>query len=374
MLGSKRALAVAAAVFLGIVGLTAPPAGALRAGCVAAPVHAPWAPGTDPGPPAAVPFLSAHRGGQNLAPQQTPEAYKSALAFGTTVIEGDLHVLADGGLAIFHDDTAPDGRFMSEVTSAEFKSWNAATGRWAATAFDPAHYVFLDEFIAIARAAKSGMDLEFKDLDPRANAGAVPPYRVVAQKVADAGLMDKTIWQYHDGEQLLLSEIKAVDPAAHFNYNLLDYEPPAQLYAKASRTDFSFGSNLVKFTPERLAAIHDGCGLAVPHSYDAGKENEGAEIAAGYARGIDGFQTNQVDVAVAALHRPAPSKWIRTRSAPTKACLVNPTNGYGLLGRAVVRSDGKTDTTGPGGCVDAGFRLMRFAGDAAAKPASERWF
>lgn len=366
---------VAGATALALVLAVGPAAGtarAVREGCVPAPARAPWGAATNPGPAATAPFLSAHRGGTNLAPQQTAEAYRSALAFGATVIEVDLHVLADGGLAAYHDDTAPDGRPMSEVTTAEFKSWNAATGRWAGTAFDPARYLLFDEALDIAARAGAGLDIEFKDLDPRANAGVIPPYRHVAEQVLAAGVMDTTIWQHHDGQQLLVSEVRSVAADARFNYNLLGYETPAQLYTKASRQDFSFGSDLEKFTPDRLAAIHDGCAIAVPHSYDEGAGREGEQIRLGRERGVDGFQVNQVDVAADALDRPVASRWVRPHRASPQACLVNPANGYGLIGRMVERSDGVMMATGPGGCVDAGHRRMTFRGDGAALPASER--
>jgi hypothetical protein len=87
--------------------------------------------------------------------------------------------------------------------------------------------------------------------------------------------------------------------------------------------------------------------------------------------GVDGFQTNQIDVAVDALDQPAPAVWRRAHRSSPRACLVNPANDYGLLGRIVRRSDGTTAVTGPGGCVDAGRMRMTFAGDGAALPASE---
>lgn len=369
---SRRSAAAVALTLLVAVFAAEPPAVAIRPGCNPTPTRAPWADGVAPGAPDPTPFLSAHRGGTNLAPQQTAEAYRSALAFGATVIEVDLHVLADGTLAVFHDDASPSGTPMGQVTRAEFKSWNAATGSWKGTAFDPARYLTFPEALDIARQARAGLDIEFKDLDPRANSTVLLPYETVARAVADAGLMDQTIWQYHDGQQLLRAQIRSVDPDARFNYNLLDYETPAQLYAKASQQDFSFGSDLDKFTPARLAAIHDGCGIAVPHSYDAGASAEFGQITSGRSRGVDGFQTNQVDVAADALDRPAPSTWVRARPSSTRACLVNPTNGFGLIGRQVQRADGITLKTGPGGCVEAGPRKMAFAGDGAALAAVER--
>ncbi|MFY1670240.1 glycerophosphodiester phosphodiesterase [Plantactinospora sp. WMMB334] len=208
--------------------------------CVPSPTHSPWPPGVDPGPPLVVPFLSAHRGGTNLAPQQTAEAYRSAIAFGATVIEVDLRRLRDGTMVVFHDDAGPDGRALHQVTLAEFKAWNAATGSWAGTAFDPARYQTFAEVLATAGQAGVGLDIEFKSFHLLGG-----PYREVATAVAAAGLMEKTIWQYYsDLEVPLISTIQGVDPDARFNYNLLGIETPQGLYNRARGRDFSFGSDL----------------------------------------------------------------------------------------------------------------------------------
>lgn len=346
-----------------------------RPDCTPTPSRAPWLPGTDPGPGAAVPFLSAHRGGTNLAPQQTAEAHRSALAFGVDVTEVDLHVLADGALAAFHDATTADGRRIGTLTTAEFKALNAATGSWAGTAFDPARYLLFDEVLAIAAAGgpRAGLDIEFKDLDVGSNGGTNPrlPYAQVARAVAEAGLMDTSVWQYNQSQPDLIAAVRTADPNARFNYNILDFETPAQLFAQASTTDFSYGSKLSKFTPERLAAIHDGCALAVPHSYDAGRAQEAQQIIEGRRRGVDGFQTNQPDVAADALDRPVEATWQRDSANPERTCLVSTVNGYGLLGRTVTLDDGTALVVGPGGCVDAGRRLASFAGDGAALAAFE---
>ncbi|MFI1967068.1 glycerophosphodiester phosphodiesterase [Streptomyces pathocidini] len=339
--------------------------GASAAECAPSPVHSPWGPGTAPGAPADVPFLSAHRGGTNLAPQQTAEAYRSALAFGATVIEIDIRRLSDGTLVAYHDGEGPGGQSVSSVDLAEFKSWNAATGEWAGTAYDPARYLTFAEALDIAGQAGAGLDIEFKEvylLDRK-------PYRQVAQAVADAGLMDRTLWQYSSNLDPLILAVQGIDPSALFNYNLSGAEQPSALYDRAAGKDFSFGSDLAKFTAPRLAAIHDGCGIAVPHSYDAGPDQEFTQIQQGRANGVDGFQTNQVDVAADALDRPVPSAW-QAGPTPDTACLVNPANGYGLLGRTVTRADGSTAVTGPGGCATTGGQAVSFAGDGAALPAA----
>lgn len=374
---AATAIVAAAATTTVIAGLvaTASPAAAVRPGCTPSPARAPWLPGTAAGPAAAKPFLSAHRGGTTLAPQQTEQAHKSALAFGVDVTEIDIHVLADGGLAAFHDAATADGRSIGSLTTPQFKALNAATGSWKGTAFDPARYLLVDEVIAIAAGAGpgAGLDIEFKDLDLGSNGGTSPrlPYRAVAQKIKDAGLMPTSLWQYNQSQADLIADVKSVDPGARFNYNIAEPEPPADLYAQASTMDFSYGSGLSKFTPERLAAIHDGCAFAVPHSYDAGASGEFSQITSGRAAGVDGFQTNQPDVAADALDRPVASALRRDPADRGTVCLVNPANGYPLLGRTVLLDDGTASKVGPGGCLAAGSRLATFPGDGAALPSVE---
>jgi len=66
---------------------------------------------TDPGIPALDdcsprnPLYIAHRGAAALYPENTIEAYRAAYASGLRVLEQDVCVLADGALAVMHDDT-----------------------------------------------------------------------------------------------------------------------------------------------------------------------------------------------------------------------------------------------------------------------------
>jgi glycerophosphoryl diester phosphodiesterase len=51
------------------------------------------------------PLAIAHKGGANLAPEETLEGYRAALGAGATVIDADTGLLADGVLAVMHDNT-----------------------------------------------------------------------------------------------------------------------------------------------------------------------------------------------------------------------------------------------------------------------------
>ena len=359
------------------------PAAAMRETCTpVAPRD--WAAATTVQPGAGPLVVSAHRGGVNLAPQQTWEAYKAAMAYGVDNIEVDLRLSEDGQFVVAHD-TDPrsvnasgveERHAVSQLTAAEYTAQNAAVGSWKGTEFDPARYLTFDQALGLAAAHHTGLDIEFKDIGSRRDR-----IREVAAAVEVAGIMDRTIWQ-HGLETDVVAYVRSVNPGARFNYNIGE-EPPAFLYQQAASTDFSFGSSFAEFTPDRIAAIHDGCGLVLPHSYDglddgnASREETAKEHAAmvdGLARGMDGFQTNRPDAAADALDRPVPAALVRSANG---VCLVNPggtassADDLPLPGRTIVVAN-RPSVTGKGGCVSVrGARWARFDGDGSARPAKE---
>jgi len=76
-------------------------------------------------------FLNiAHRGGGDLLPENTIEAYQNALAVGSESLEGDMHATSDGYVVISHDktvDRCTDGNgYIKDMTLAEIKALDAA--------------------------------------------------------------------------------------------------------------------------------------------------------------------------------------------------------------------------------------------------------
>lgn len=85
-----------------------------------------------PGHPymAGAPLLFAHRGGAALAPENTMEAFTSAVeVWGADVLELDVHLTRDGQLVVIHDETVDrttDGRgAVRDHTLAEFQELDA---------------------------------------------------------------------------------------------------------------------------------------------------------------------------------------------------------------------------------------------------------
>src|SRR3990170_178003 len=72
------------------------------------------------------PLLSAHRGGVNLAPENTLAAYQHAFAYGVDFVEIDVRETADGVFVSMHDNTVDritnGSGAVSALTWAEIQS------------------------------------------------------------------------------------------------------------------------------------------------------------------------------------------------------------------------------------------------------------
>ena len=129
-----------------------------------------------------------------------------------------------------------------------------------------------------------------------------------------------------------------------------------------------FGSRRDEYNAESIAAVHDSCGVVMPHAYDAGEAEEVNEFFRARAMGADGVQTNQPEAIVAAAGIPAPSTILRYDN---EVCLVNRNDtGLGFPGKTLL-VDGVERTTGRGGCVAApGAAKVTFAGTGAVAPST----
>ena len=79
-------------------------------------------------------FVIAHRGGALQAPENTLEAYRTALAQGVPVVEQDVQVLADGALGVMHDGTVDrttsSSGNVAEHTAASWQRLRIDAGTW----------------------------------------------------------------------------------------------------------------------------------------------------------------------------------------------------------------------------------------------------
>lgn len=326
------------------------------------------------------PILSAHRGGTTIAPEHTLEAYKTAAAYGIDVLEVDVRTTADEQQVVIHDDTLDrttdvEVKFptrspwnVRDFTLAEIRTLNAADyGPFALSApanpkqaYNPALVPTVDEILDLAGRVGAGIEADLKD--------AQFPDQVVA-KARDVGIISKSFFGEPERPDVR-ARILTVAPDAQFIYNI-GSEPPAALYTIASTGVRYFGSSLNEFTPEVIAAIHDGCGLALPHAYDSNPPtSEFQDILIGRSKGSDGAQIDTPDAAVDAVDRPVAT---RLELRDGRACLLNAVNGLGLPYKPLVLDGAAGPATSKDGCVTLPAPVgteLRFAGDGSALASS----
>ncbi|MES2684880.1 MAG: glycerophosphodiester phosphodiesterase family protein [Pseudomonadota bacterium] len=318
-------------------------------------------------------LISNHRGANLLAPENTLWAFRHAFAYESDFIEVDVRESADGVFYCLHDEdfarTTGTAGQLAVMTSLQIDQLNAANFEpWIGSEYDPSPVPRLEDILEIAKAAGKGIEFDIK---------FVKNYPLLFQMAADAGVQTKSFYNM-SGDAVTLAQ--TLFPDVRVIFNIAGDETPQALYDETMRSTV-YGSRRDKFTPERIAAIHDGCSVVLPHSYDAGPENEAAEFLLMRAAGADGAQVNQPDVIRAALMAP-----VDTALAPSAAsevganavCLTNPRNGFGLpyktltvtthSGMAVV--GGVTNRFGciklPGAPADY---VVSFARDASAQAA-----
>jgi glycerophosphoryl diester phosphodiesterase len=338
---------------------------AVRPPCDQQPDPERWSSASPPDRGSPDPVISAHRGALTLAPENTLWSYEYAFAYGVDLVEVDIQQTEDGRFVALHDatvDRTTDGTgAVNTLTYDEVRALNAADYEpWKGGEFDPARVASVEEVLALAARVGGGLELDIK--------GSVTDEDRLAELVQRHGLIEESVFNSAD------ARIFAVAPGANLIYNRDTFEPPALVYEIALVFGY-FGSRLDEYSPESIAAVHDGCGIVMPHAYDAGPENEVAQFHQGRAIGADGVQTNQPDAIIAAAGMPAAS---RLRADEDRVCLTSARHHLGFPGKQVeVRGDGSTATllTGKGGCAAlplgdwAGARVT-FAGDGSVLPSS----
>jgi len=69
--------------------------------------------------------IAAHRGGAALWPENSLLAFANAIALGSDLLEFDVHLTADGAVAVIHDATVErttDGRgAVASMTTADLR-------------------------------------------------------------------------------------------------------------------------------------------------------------------------------------------------------------------------------------------------------------
>ena len=86
-----------------------------------------------------LPLYIAHRGGAALYPEETSIAYDESVKRGHHLLEGDVHTLADGALAMFHDETVDrittSAGSVSALDTAQFTALRIDANDWHGSNF-----------------------------------------------------------------------------------------------------------------------------------------------------------------------------------------------------------------------------------------------
>jgi glycerophosphoryl diester phosphodiesterase len=298
------------------------------------------------------PLLSAHRGGVTLAPENTLAAYQHAFAYGMDFIEVDVRETADGVFVAMHDDTVDrttNGTgLVSSLSWAEIQSLNAADFTpWQNSEYDPSPVPRLEQILDLARSARRGVEFDIK---------SVRNYAAFFDLVAAYDLMSRSFFSLDPASA---EAVQSSNPEVRVIFNIDGDEPPETLF-EATRHATIFGSRRQRFSPEKIAAIHDGCAFVLPHSYDLGEPAEADEFVRGLADGADGAQVNQPDVIAAAAQRRVTAELVYLQDQH-QACLRNAHNGFGLP-RQVLRVQStdravnSSELTDRDGCINLPLR------------------
>jgi hypothetical protein len=364
-------LALAALALGAVAAAPTDPGGAL---CTAVPDPPRWEDPATPDVGADPAIIAVHRGAANLAPENTLDADRYAIAYGVEMIEVDVQETLDGRFVAFHDlevDAKTDGTgqiFL--LTYDEVRALNAAdNGKWRGSAYDPAQIPSLEEVLALARDTGTGVMFDVKE--------SVRNLAGLANLAAAYGVLERSVFIPYvppRGEVIL-----AAQPTARLNFSnqfgeLPDGAPAGVLYA-LTREYWSFGSSLPAFDAGDIAEIHDGCGLVIPNVYQGHVTgSEAGDLAYARSIGADGAQVNNPDVAVAVLGRPVATRLDVRPGGAAEVCLVDATHGFGLPGKLLDLGDGATFVAGRGGCaplpVGTHVGRIRFPGDASALPST----
>lgn len=146
------------------------------------------------------PFIAAHRGVPNVAPENSVESFLEAVKAGADAVECDVYLTADGHLAIHHDETLKrttvekTGAVVESLTREELKSYTLSP----VGAYSDCKIAFLDEFYDLMRDNSIHLIVEVKSKNPE----CVAKIRELTERY---GMLDRINIISFNFEQVLLS-------------------------------------------------------------------------------------------------------------------------------------------------------------------------
>jgi glycerophosphoryl diester phosphodiesterase len=167
----------------------------------------------------------AHRGGASLWPENSLTAFRNAIVLGARVLEFDVHLTADGRVAVIHDPTLErTSSGVGAVGTATAADLARARLRGADGALTDDHVPTLDEVLALAAPAGVALLVEVKTPGPavryerqgdRVVAIPGPRYAGLERKVLDllhaAAVADRAFVMAFN--PAVLAEVRALSPA-----------------------------------------------------------------------------------------------------------------------------------------------------------------
>ncbi|HVB72977.1 MAG TPA: glycerophosphodiester phosphodiesterase [Ktedonobacteraceae bacterium] len=155
----------------------------------------------------------AHRGGSQLAPENTLAAFRNALNFPVDAVELDVHMSRDGHAIVFHDYTVEertDGQGnMLDLDFAYLRSLNAAAhfpGGWPEAQQMPT----LGEVLRVAK----GRAQVYIEIKPGKRDDVYVRYPTIVEKMVEeiraAGMLDQVLIISFDWQ--VLPRVKALEP------------------------------------------------------------------------------------------------------------------------------------------------------------------
>ncbi len=253
------------------------------------------------------PWLVAHRGDSEHAPENTLPAFERAAALGADALEIDVHLSADGVVLVFHDDDT--ARITGTPGTIEGRTASAIAALDAGFSFTPdggATFPFRGRGVAIpplaevlARFPPLRLSIDAKSDDPALAAA-------IARTVREAKAEERVcVGSFHDRQArrlgALLPEAARFFPTRAAGLHLLAARarlpfPARSAYDLAALPRRQHGLELV--TPRTIAWLH-ARGVPV-HVWTVDDEAEMREL---LAMGVDGLITNRPEVAKRVLRR-----------------------------------------------------------------------
>jgi glycerophosphoryl diester phosphodiesterase len=177
-------------------------------------------------------LVVAHRGASAVAPENTMEAYRLAVEMGTDAIELDVHLTADGKLAVMHDETVDRTTDLSgAIAEMRLKQLRAADAGYRFQGPDGS-FPFRGKGLKVPTLAEvltwlpDGIGLV---VEVKARAATGPAIKALRRsRVRAAGAVSLISF-----DERAIDEAHALDPEVSTGYLLVPSQPiePALIYA-----------------------------------------------------------------------------------------------------------------------------------------------